>query len=67
MSDWAGGPDADEEAESPTSSEIQLDPHQPDIRGPRGRNTELQEKQSGMDFMTSALESKNKDKGKDSF
>ncbi|KAI9875570.1 MAG: hypothetical protein M1830_008329 [Pleopsidium flavum] len=59
VSDWAGGPD--EDTDSPTSSEIQLDPYQGnlrELRAIRGRNMDSKEKQTGMDFMTSALESK---------
>lgn len=60
VSDWAGGPDADDDSASPTSSEIQLDPYHGSMRSQRGRNTEPAKETppTGMDFMTSALEAK---------
>lgn len=60
VSDWAGGPDADDDSASPTSSEIQLDPYHGSMRSQRGRNTEPAKEKptTGMDFMTSALEAK---------
>jgi len=60
VSDWAGGPD--DESESPTSSEIQLDPYHGSLRSIRERNPDSKEKQTGMDFMTSALELKDRER-----
>ncbi|MCJ1365801.1 hypothetical protein MMC16_004926 [Acarospora aff. strigata] len=61
VSDWAGSPGAeDDDASSPTSSEIQLDPyHASRSHNNHHRTTESRDKAtSGMDFMTSALEDK---------